>query len=123
MMVGEHVQTARAFLDAADPEFADGDSMQASEKMWGAASHAVKAVAHERSWPCGSHRDLSVAVRRLSEECGDPSIRSGFGLAEKFHANFYTGFMEQYHIDQDRPFVQEFVERLVNGSVGRPGPR
>ena len=123
MVAGEHVQTARAFLEAADREFAAGDFMQAAEKMWGAASHAVKAVAHGRGWQVGSHRDLSVAVRRLSDECGDPSLRSGFGLAEKFHANFYTGFMEQYHIDQDRPFVQEFVVRLVDGPDGKTGAR
>ena len=36
MLTQEHAQTARAFLDEADREFAEGDALQASEKMWGA---------------------------------------------------------------------------------------
>ena len=45
--------------------------MQASEKLWGAAAHAILAVAMERGWRHGSHRDFVVAVRQLAEESGD----------------------------------------------------
>ena len=46
MLVHQHIQTAQDFLEAADREFEAGDILQGSEKMWGAASHAVMAVSH-----------------------------------------------------------------------------
>ena len=43
MLVEEHVQTARVFLDESDTLFSEGDVLQGSEKIWGAAAHAVMA--------------------------------------------------------------------------------
>ena len=41
MLMSEHVETAQKFLDDADREYAAGDILQASEKLWKAASHVV----------------------------------------------------------------------------------
>ena len=60
-------------MEAADQEFAAGDVLQGSEKLWGAASHAIMAVAQERGWQFGSHRAMKDAARRLAKEYGDPS--------------------------------------------------
>ena len=38
---------------------------------------------------------------------------SDFGLAEKFHANFYHGFMEDWEIEPDSRLVRAFVERVL----------
>ena len=114
MLIEEHIQTARDFLDAADREFDAGDEIQGSEKLWGAASHAVMAAAIRRGWNSGSHRALKEAVNRLAIEFNDESLRLRFGVAEKFHINFYHGAMEQFEIDDDRPVVREFVERLLS---------
>lgn len=116
MNVKEHKETAREFLVASDREFEAGDVLQGSEKLWGAATHALMAVAQEEGQDYGSHRELKRAAERLSEERNDSLIRSGFGVAEKFHANFYHGFMEDFQIDGDRRTVREFVERLLGGS-------
>ena len=90
----DHLRTAREFLAAADREFAAGDHLQASEKLWGASSHALIAVAQQRDWPHGSHRALRRAVQLLADETGDAALDDGFAVAEKFHANFYHDFME-----------------------------
>ncbi len=113
MLIREHVQTARDLLEAADEEFAAGDVLQGSEKMWGAASHAVMAVAQQRGWPYGSHRALKMAADRLAREYDDPTLRLGFVAAEKFHANFYHGFMEDFELDGDRPLIRDFVTRVL----------
>ena len=42
----KHTRIARRFIDAADHYLVDGDVIQASEKLWGAASHAVKVFLH-----------------------------------------------------------------------------
>jgi hypothetical protein len=118
MLTEDRVRAALAFLEAADREFAEGDAMQASEKLWGAATQAVMAVAVERDWPYGSHTALRIAVRRLSEEYNDRSIRTGFGFAEKFHANFYHGFMDDLQIEDEGPEVRDFVHRVTGLLAG-----
>ena len=40
----EHVKIAKDFLLTSDREFEGGDRMQASEKLWGAASQAILAI-------------------------------------------------------------------------------
>ncbi len=114
MLTREHTQTAQDFLEAADREFAAGDLVQGSEKLWGAATRAVMAVAQQRGWEHRSHRSLKNAVIRLSQEQEHPEILlAGFLAAEKFHRNFYHDDMEDYERDADRPIVERFVERML----------
>ena len=113
MQTRDHVRTARVFLTAADREFTAGDHLQASEKLWGAASHALIAVAQQRNLPHGSHRALKKAAQLLVDETGDGTLHAGFAVAEKFHANFYHDFMEDFQLDADRPTVNNFVESLL----------
>ena len=106
-------EAAVDFLAASEREFAAGDVAQGSEKLWGAASQAVIAVALQRGWRHGSHRDLKISVERLASEQNDSSIASGFAVAEKFHANFYHLFMEDYELERDPAVVKRFVNRVL----------
>ena len=118
MEVQQRVQKAQEFLAVSDAEFAKGDDMQASEKLWGAAAHAVMAVAQQRGWPYGKHYALKVAVRRIADEFADDellvdALHGGFNTAESFHANFYHDFMEDFQIETGRPIVRRFVNRVL----------
>ena len=113
MLADDRAATALEFLAKSDAEFADGDRLQASEKLWGAATQALMAVAQQQGWPHGSHQALKTAARRLADEQGDQQIATRFGLAEKFHANFYHDFMRDYQLDEDRPEVHDFVHRVL----------
>ena len=64
MQTQEHAQTAIDFLEAADREFASGDVLQGSEKLWGAARHAVMMAAQQRGWPYSKHGAVREAVNR-----------------------------------------------------------
>lgn len=119
MNANEHVETAREFLEASDREFAAGDKFQASEKLWGAATHALMAVMQENGQVGRNHREMRLAVRQLAEERSDPFIRTGFEVAEKFHANFYHGFMEDFQISEGREDVHEFVRRVLEEPTAR----
>ena len=77
MTADEHVRTARSFLEQADREFEIGDELQGSEKMWGAARHAIAAVAQERGWDFGKHGAIRSAVRRLADEREDAMLDAG----------------------------------------------
>ena len=113
MIKEEHVQTVHDFLTKSDRYFAEGDVLQGSEKLWGAAAHALTAVAQQRGWRYGNHSALRQTALRLAEEMGDERISLELLVAEKFHANFYHDFMEDNELDVNRPVAQRFVERML----------
>ena len=112
MQVQDHIETANQFLEEADHYFDDGDLLQGSEKLWGAAAHALLAIIIQRGWPSNNHQAMREAVPRLTEEYGDHQIHTGFLVAEKFHRNFHHRFMEDFEYPVDRPLVHDFVARL-----------
>ena len=113
MNVREHIETARYFLTESEREFAAGEVLQASEKLWGAAAHAVIAVAQTRVWRHSKHRHLKNAANRLANELRDASFAFGFSAAESFHANFYHGFMPIETISERRKPVEDFVAKTL----------
>ena len=48
--VDDHIAISRRFIDHARDELDRGNRLQASEKIWGAAAHALKAIAIQRGW-------------------------------------------------------------------------
>ena len=119
MTVEEHVDTALLFLEQGRKELDAGDIMQGSEKLWGAAAHVSMAMEEQRGWPHGSHREMKNGVLRFADEQNDRTIRLGFGVAEKFHRNFYNNTMPQFEIDADREDVALFVRQMAD--LIRPG--
>ena len=114
MVIDEHIQTAGDFLAAADREFDAGDILQGSEKLWGAASHALIAAAQKRGWQYHKHGHMKEAARRLYRETSLEILRGGFLTSEQFHANFYHDFMEDDVIEEARFQVRDFVIKLLD---------
>ena len=113
MLTQEHVETARGFLVAAEREFSEGDELQGSEKMWGAASHAIMAVAQQRGAPYGNHRAMLTVARRVADELDDDGLRAGLVAVQHFHANFYHGFLEHEDLEPNAELVHRFVDRML----------
>ena len=90
-----------------------GDSLQASEKLWGSAAQAVKAVGEARGWPHQSHRDLYVIVRRLDTETGQKRLGQMFAIASALHQNFYEEWMANEDMGNRAADVQELREALA----------
>ena len=118
---GQHAGTAVEFLEKADRHFADSDQIQASEKLWGAAAHAIMAVSMERGWPHTSHPAMKRAAERLADEHGDPLIAAYFGIAEKYHRDFYHLFMEDEEWTTDRAKIHDLVARVLALQSDRVG--
>ena len=119
MAVEDHRETALAFLEASDREFEEGDVLQASEKLWGAFSHAVTAVCRQRGWECGTHRQLINSARQLVTEDGSSDrdyadLAVAISEARHFYNNSYNRSMEDYEIEFGRPIVRTFVQWAVN---------
>jgi hypothetical protein len=113
MNAAEHSQTARDFLAASDREFAAGDHLQGSEKLYGAATQAIIAICQQRGWRYKSHRAMQQAVTALEREYDDPFIATGFASSNRFHENFFHDYLEDYEIEANRPSVHQFVGRLL----------
>ena len=76
-------------LAKAREELAAGDLQQASEKIWGAAAFAVKAVAEKRRWFNEADWKLRQAASVLSDELGSLELMGYYSLARDAHFNFY----------------------------------
>ncbi len=105
-----HNETADEFLLRARAYLEAGDLLQASEKGWGAAAQAVKAVAEARGWDHNGHRQLHQTIRRLVDEANQTDLFDWFSAGNTLHANYYDGFLEAEVIGQ----YLDRVERLVD---------
>ena len=83
-----HWEISRRFIIQADAELAAGDLLQTSEKGWGAAAHAIKAVAQEREWRHDSHSRLFGVADRLASITGIHEIPDLFQTASETHKIF-----------------------------------
>ena len=111
--MAEHLRISRQFLRQAQDEFAKGDRLQASEKAWGAAAHAVKAVAQQRGWQHDGHRYLFDAIERVYRETGNPEFRDLFRIANSLHTNFYENWQSESLVQDGIERVEVLLKKLV----------
>lgn len=111
-MLESHANVSLRFIDQAAAEFSQEDFLQASEKAWGAAAHAVKAVAEVRGWQHDGHRELFRCARLMSEETGQPEIRELFSLANSLHTNFYERWMDPETVEGNIESVKRLLDKL-----------
>ena len=112
-----HWETSRRLIIQADAELAAGDPIQASEKGWGAAAHAIKAVAQERGWRHDNHARLFGIANRLVAETGESAIVELFGIASDAHKNFYEGDMSQERVADSLEDIRTLLDILDNLST------
>ncbi len=99
-------------MEQARRELDIGDNRQASEKGWGAAAQAVKAVAEGRGWQYKSHAALFDVVSRLARETGNDSLKSLFHTANSLHSNFYEDTQDDEMVAAGLVDVARFVALL-----------
>ena len=100
--IESHAVHSRRMLDHAAEMIEQGDRLQASEKIWGAAAHRLKEIAVERGWPYDSHADGTVIARHISRQTDNQHITPLFSVAVETHQNFY----------EDRMSLEELTDRL-----------
>lgn len=110
MTVDEHMRTALEFLANSDRELAAGDILQSSEKLWGAVSHAVTAVAKSRGSLFAKTAHRQHIVRSVAVEYDSPDLLNCYKAAQKLHANFYQGYMSNSDIRLNREGAQRLVQ-------------
>ena len=111
-MSSRYTEAGQELLAKAKRSVYGGDLLQASEKGWGAAAQAVKAVAERRGWRHDNHRLLYEIANRLATEASDPEIRTLFSVASALHTNFYEHWMPEEMVASNVEKVAELVARL-----------
>ena len=113
LLLPEHIRTAQELLDEAEAEFAVGKNLKGSEMLWGAAAHALIAVALRQGRPFNSHGALRNVATRLPNVPSQPEWRREFAATEELHINFYHGQLTDADIEDYRPRARRFVARLL----------
>ena len=119
---GDHAAIGRRFVQHAREELEKGNLLQASEKVWGAAAHALKAVAIERGWRHGRHDLLIANAEQLAREYDRTDINILMSVANSFHVNFYENLYGEVSIRAGIDSIEHFVAALdeVRSSPPRP---
>ena len=101
-----HWEISQDFLLKARAELDKGDLLQASDKAWAAAAHAVKAVAEKRRWFSEADWKLRMAASIVADELEAPALMGSYSLARDAHFNFYL-----------HEYGARDVERAINGAA------
>ena len=105
---------ATQLLEQARQELARGDVRQASEKGWGAAAQAVKAVAENRGWEHKTHAALFNVVSRLAEETRNNDLDRMFVTASGLRINFYENWLTTNMVGVGIEEVAQFVAIMAD---------
>ena len=123
LSVDGHAQISRRFLEHARSQLAQGDRLQAAEKVWGAAAHALKAVGEQRGWIHDGHPNLFDIGEHLGREFDKETQFSGYlAQAEYMHKNFYQNDRSEVAIRSAMGDVERLVDDLetIRNSPPRP---
>ena len=121
--VEEHAQISRRFLEHARIQLAEGDRLQAAEKVWGAAAHALKAVGKQRGWKCDKHSSIFDIGEHLGREFDREGLLDRYmARADYVHRNFYENDRSIGSIRLALADVEKLADELetIRNSPPRP---
>ena len=116
-----NMEISHNFLRQAREELAKEDLLQASNKAWGAATYAIKAVAEKRRWFNDADWRLHDAAYVIAAEQKDNDIMLGYLSAREAHFHFYHhehhAFTYESIIDATEVMVNRIDAILTSGEL------
>ncbi|MGQ9602126.1 MAG: PaREP1 family protein [Candidatus Bipolaricaulia bacterium] len=111
--LAEHYRALSEKYRAEAEDFWDKrDLGQTSEKLWGAVSLTIKAVAAKRGLRLEKHGSLWEFISKLAEESEDKEIISSFHIANSLHRNFYENEMTEEAVEVAMEEVAKLIAKL-----------
>ena len=111
--IAYHQERSWHFLNLVDDELARGELEEACNKVWGAAAHAIKAVAEGRGWPHYAHTLLEDTVKQLVYDEGAPrDLLIQYMTASSYHQRFYGQPPAPEFIRAGQELMAEFIRTL-----------
>ena len=118
----EYLALSRRYTRQAEAELQRGDTVQAGEKAWGAASTALKSIAEHRGW-FHNHHDLTVdAMGELATEFDRQDLQNLFDNARLMHQNFYEDLMPEDEVERRLGRVRSLLQELEALRTEPPRP-
>ena len=108
----KYAELSLRLLRQAQDEFDKGDRLQASEKAWGAAAHAMKAAAERRGWRHNNHGLLFAVASQIAGDTDNPELRTLFSVASALHQNFYEDWQPDISVQEGIENVKRLVEQM-----------
>ncbi len=118
----DYAAISHRFVAHAKDELRRGNGLQASEKVWGAANYALKAVAAQRGWRHGGQRNVFAIANQLAEETNRRSFREQLFVARAIHYNFYDNDLDEEDVNAGVDAVERYVAELDEARVSSPQP-
>ena len=119
-----YAKLGRLKLWEAQQELNQGDTMQASEKAYGAVSCAAKAYGEKRGWNHYNHHRVGLIIEQLREEWQEPFLVTAHSSVKALHDNFFEHELAtvavQDHIDLAKALVARLEE--IRQAAPRPLP-
>ena len=84
-----YAKLGRLELWQAQRELNRGDTIQASEKAYGAVCSAVKAYGEKRAWNHYNHHRVVLILEQLRDEENDPKLTEAYDAVKSLHDNFF----------------------------------
>ena len=116
---GDNAAICAVFLRRSRAYLADGQLLQASEKGWGAAAHAVKLFADHIGASYNSHRQFNALVTILQRAAGETRAAQWGNSANTLHRNYYT---DRLNAQQIAAYLNDVVSlvNLIRQTTGLP---
>ena len=109
-----YARLGRLELWQAQRELNRGDTIQASEKAYGAVCSAVKAYGEKRGWNHYNHHRVGLILEQLREEWQEPFLVTAHSSVKALHDNFFEHELAtvavQDHIDLAKALVARLEE-------------
>lgn len=117
-----HFLLGQRLLKHAQEQLDLGDTVQASEKAYGAVFHAAKGYGELRGWNHYNHHRVGLIYDQLSDEESDLTLTSDFGIIESLHNNFLEYELPTNRVRGGLDVARRLVERLDNLRNTQPNP-
>ena len=119
-----YYRMSQRYLKHALEQLDRGDTLQASEKVYGAVAQAAKSCAELRGWNHYSHYRLELVLDQLSDEWDDPDLIILHGAVKDLHNNFFGYEISATRVRDYCQAAQSLIGKLdtVRNSPPRPLP-
>ncbi len=87
-------------------------TVQASEKAYGAVSHAVKSYGELRGWNHFNHHRVGLILDQLRDEENDPTLTESYDAVESLHKNFLEYEMDPTRVKDRVDAARNLVDKL-----------
>ena len=123
----DYMQICRRALQQSRIHLAEGDRLQASEKVSGAVAVATKAVGAQRGWRHDSHSLRDSIIAQLGAELGRSTplaqtLYNGGTHAYRSHDNYYENSLSEDQIAHAINLAEAFVQVMEQLMEESPRP-